>query len=1118
MPAFDTVFKGKRQQRLKYVPKTKPKLSLNAESNKPQSLEPNPLKMDPTRLQGVRRPVVVSVRSKYKLLADQLYQKIIDERFLQGVPESPLIADGAVNLDTQPSDESAYNVSRVDELELWLSGRVSQLIDEDFVSDYIERAYIHGRKRAYTDSHKSKLKPQPNVMITNAADFEEGGKESFVRSGETSLVSKKAKQSLVSQAFSSLKGIAGQMIQSVKQIILTGIRKFWTPKQIAKAVQDEVNRYEKKTEVSVKDDLVRAHGESQLDAFAELGHNEVMAIIETAGDNKVCAKCRVLEGREVPLEQARGLLPAHPNCTKPKSTQVFTRDGWKWMEALTTDDYCLSENPETGLCEFVKVKDVIVQTYDGEYVELHHKWLYQEFTADHNCYVITRPSAKYRKKLKYQIVPHNEKNIEYFIPIKARRFKSQSPVVKQIGNMLVSFDTYVKLMGYFLADGSCTLRKEGNYQIKISTQKKCEQQNILDDLSEFRQYLNLRCDSEGVHIQNGQLGNFLFQFGKTHDKYIPQDILESDRAALFLAVFNKTDGNVRSAEWSQKGIKSKSFTYFTISPKLRDGLSLLLLKAGRGFSIRVQKPKIAIKKNNEVIKSQYPLYILFEKHSNFIHSHKIQEHREYYHGVVHCVELEQNHTLFVNQRGQCSWIGNCRCAWRPVPPRLLLSPKEKDKRKNETIQETIVRLESELTKLRDAEEKTVKRSSRRQDDVESRDAIGEAMLNRLKMESQIRERRAAQMRIDIACARHDANAFILTQAELQKELESKRIDNDGYSDTKFAKYVIERERLVEIAKDALLDLPDIDTFLKEADAAYNKEKNKQTKSGEKAQGDTSNRTLVEIRALTAYLEKLSVFAQQSKLSLLAYKVIRLIPQIISEAEQLEYLAEHPTPPDIHVAQSHRTLNDSMSKPYWKTAPESVKESVRIYSNIGFYSGINGVGRAYNDGEILKELHNVVKSKTLTEKQKKEISQFSRTVNGKTIDGEKMIEYLAGMQQAAKLYKTTEPLLLRRRVAHFEHYRQYKNGDVFPLPGITSTFGTESAFNNSKFEYFGTFIMEIRCPVGVHVIPIGNNGTSWQSLDEIALPHGTQVKLLERYITTTPPKMIVEIVPSDVVEL
>jgi hypothetical protein len=480
------------------------------------------------------------------------------------------------------------------------------------------------------------------------------------------------------------------------------------------------------------------------------------------------------------------------------------------------------------------------------------------------------------------------------------------------------------------------------------------------------------------------------------------------------------------------------------------------------------------------------------------------------------VELEKWHTIYVMQNGKTTWTGNCRCAWKPVPPRLILSDKEKEKRKTETVRETIDRLQKDLGKFREDEEKTAKRSASKPDSAELRDNAEKAKLNRLKMEAQLLERRAAQMRSAVEYTRHIANDFIQSQAKYQRELESKRVDNDGYSDTGFAKYVIERERLVERVRDIIVDLPDVDNYLKEADNAYNKERDKRLRRHKELQEDDDFAIDIEIVALREYLDKLAIFAQDSKLVLLTRHVVRLIPQLIAEAAQLDYLAEHPTPPDIHVEKTHRQLNDEMSKPYWKTAPELPKESIRNYSNIEIYEGINGAGRVYHI-KTLKELHNAIKSGTLTEEQKKELSQFSRTVNGKTTSGEKMIEYLAGMQQAAKLYKTTEPLLLRRRVEHFEYYRQYKNGDVFPLPGITSTFGTETAFNNSKFEYFGKWIMEIRCPIGTHVVPVGNNGTSWQSLDEIALPHRTRVKLLERYVTTDPPKMIVEIEPSDVEE-
>jgi SPP1 gp7 family putative phage head morphogenesis protein len=34
----------------------------------------------------------------------------------------------------------------------------------------------------------------------------------------------------------------------------------------------------------------------------------------TADDNKVCPKCRQLEGNVYTIDEARGIIPVHPNC------------------------------------------------------------------------------------------------------------------------------------------------------------------------------------------------------------------------------------------------------------------------------------------------------------------------------------------------------------------------------------------------------------------------------------------------------------------------------------------------------------------------------------------------------------------------------------------------------------------------------------------------------------------------------------------------------------------------------------------------------------------------------------------------------------------------------------
>ena len=61
---------------------------------------------------------------------------------------------------------------------------------------------------------------------------------------------------------------------------------------------------------------IRAHAEGQLAAMEEMGVEAVGVMVEwdTAHDDRVCEKCADLQGVVLTLEEARGMIPRHPNC------------------------------------------------------------------------------------------------------------------------------------------------------------------------------------------------------------------------------------------------------------------------------------------------------------------------------------------------------------------------------------------------------------------------------------------------------------------------------------------------------------------------------------------------------------------------------------------------------------------------------------------------------------------------------------------------------------------------------------------------------------------------------------------------------------------------------------
>jgi predicted double-glycine peptidase len=60
--------------------------------------------------------------------------------------------------------------------------------------------------------------------------------------------------------------------------------------------------------------VVSAQAEGQLDAFEKLGVNRVRAVVEWTAQAGACEECSALDGAELTVAEARGLLPVHPNC------------------------------------------------------------------------------------------------------------------------------------------------------------------------------------------------------------------------------------------------------------------------------------------------------------------------------------------------------------------------------------------------------------------------------------------------------------------------------------------------------------------------------------------------------------------------------------------------------------------------------------------------------------------------------------------------------------------------------------------------------------------------------------------------------------------------------------
>lgn len=119
------------------------------------------------------------------------------------------------------------------------------------------------------------------------------------------------------RAFSDLEGITRAMDTAISRALAQGLAEGRNSRDIAKTLTEKVKSIGRTRAARLaRTEVIAAHAEASLNGYEEAGAEGVEAEVEftTAGDNKVCPKCRELEGQTYTLKQARGIIPVHPNC------------------------------------------------------------------------------------------------------------------------------------------------------------------------------------------------------------------------------------------------------------------------------------------------------------------------------------------------------------------------------------------------------------------------------------------------------------------------------------------------------------------------------------------------------------------------------------------------------------------------------------------------------------------------------------------------------------------------------------------------------------------------------------------------------------------------------------
>lgn len=180
-------------------------------------------------------------------------------------------------------------------------------LKKPWLAPRIISAYRKGVARAYLDARKKDPYASEDFLAGAEARHLEA-----VLSVQTSKI-----QLLYTRAYEDLAGVTADMATKLGRLLATGMINGDSPNAIARKMAAQIGGISlRRARLIARTEIVHAHAEGTLDGLEALGIKTVGALVEfeSMRDDKVCPRCKRLDGKRFTIAQARGRIPVHPLC------------------------------------------------------------------------------------------------------------------------------------------------------------------------------------------------------------------------------------------------------------------------------------------------------------------------------------------------------------------------------------------------------------------------------------------------------------------------------------------------------------------------------------------------------------------------------------------------------------------------------------------------------------------------------------------------------------------------------------------------------------------------------------------------------------------------------------
>lgn len=371
------------------------------------------------------------------------------------------------------------------------------------------------------------------------------------------------------------------------------------------------------------------------------------------------------------LDEVDIVVTNPPFSCYSSDTEVMTDNGWKLIKDVDiSKDIIMSLNPDTKNIEMVKAVDYIKNHVNGELYNYHTRHMDFCVTGNHRMYAeyrncngenVSIPFVNAEDVKKSYMLPlagfsWSGKDEKYFILPATTQLEQYSRKEITVPEKKILMEDWLEFFGFYIADGCYRnhINSYGkrDYTISIKQNKDNEKYvlNLIKKLGYKVEISRGSTDSNNnYNIYSKQLWEYLSQFGRSTEKYIPREFLDLDTKYLMALYKGYTNG--------YSSLCADGHTHFsTTSIRLIENIQEIILKIfGRVVQYHKYTRKHSYDDNYGVC---YSINLTIDKNRDNYSRYGVAE-KVPYNDNVYCLTLEKNHIMLVRHNGKIGWCGNC---------------------------------------------------------------------------------------------------------------------------------------------------------------------------------------------------------------------------------------------------------------------------------------------------------------------------------------------------------------------------------------------------------------------------------------------------------------------------